>query len=47
MSQDKNQEIPSSSQENTHEINELNQAVKESDASGAADAIKEANAEKM
>ncbi|MBU3585686.1 nucleotide exchange factor GrpE [Polynucleobacter sp. AM-26B4] len=40
MSQDKNQEIPSSSQENTHEINELNQAAKESDASGAADAAK-------
>jgi molecular chaperone GrpE len=40
MSQDKNQETPSSSQENTHEINELNQAAKESDASGAADAPK-------
>ena len=40
MSQDKNQETPSSSQENTHEINELNQAAKESDASGAADAAK-------
>jgi molecular chaperone GrpE len=40
MSQDKNQETPSSSQENTHEINELNQAAKESDPSGAADAAK-------
>ncbi len=40
MSQDKNQETPSSSQENTHEINELNQAAKESDVSGAADAPK-------
>jgi molecular chaperone GrpE len=40
MSQDKNQETPSSSQENTHEINELNQAAKESDASSAADAAK-------
>jgi molecular chaperone GrpE len=40
MSQDKNQEAPSSTQENTHEINELNQATKESDASGAADAAK-------
>ncbi len=40
MSQDKNQETPSSSQENTHEINELNQAAKESDAFGAADAPK-------
>lgn len=40
MSQDKNQETPSSAQENTHEINELNQAAKESDASGAADAAK-------
>lgn len=40
MSQDKNQEAPSSTQENTHEINELNQAAKESDASGAADAAK-------
>lgn len=39
MSQDKNQETPSSTQENTHEINELNQAAKESDAS-AADAAK-------
>jgi molecular chaperone GrpE len=40
MSQDKNQETPSSSQENTHEINELNQAAKELDASNAADAAK-------
>ncbi|QWD88649.1 nucleotide exchange factor GrpE [Polynucleobacter sp. MWH-CaK5] len=40
MSQDKNQEAPSTSQENTHEINELNQAAKESDVSGAADAAK-------
>ena len=40
MSQDKNQETPSPAQENTHEINELNQAAKESDASGAADAAK-------
>jgi molecular chaperone GrpE len=40
MSQDKNQEAPSSKQENTHEINELNQAAKESDASSAADAAK-------
>ncbi len=38
MSQDKNQETPSSKQENTHEINELNQAAKESGASNAADA---------
>ncbi len=40
MSQDKNQEAPSSKQENTHEINELNQAAKESDTSSAADAAK-------
>ena len=40
MSQDKNQEAPSSAQENTHEINELNHAAKESDASGAADTAK-------
>ena len=40
MSQDKNQETPSPKQENTHEINELNQAAKESDASSAADAAK-------
>ncbi|OXL15648.1 nucleotide exchange factor GrpE [Polynucleobacter cosmopolitanus] len=33
MSQDKNQEIPSSAQENTHEINELNQAAEASDPS--------------
>lgn len=33
MSQDKNQETPSSSQENTHEINELNQAAEASDPS--------------
>ena len=38
MSQDKNQEIPSSKQENTLEINELNQVAKESDTSSAADA---------
>jgi len=40
MSQDKNQEAPSSKQENTHEINELNQAAKESGASSTADAAK-------
>jgi molecular chaperone GrpE len=40
MSQDKNQETPSPKQENTHEINELNQAAKESDASSAADVAK-------
>ena len=40
MSQDKNQETPTPSQENTHEINELSQATKESDVSGAADAAK-------
>jgi len=33
MSQDKNQETPSSAQENTHEINELNQAAQASDPS--------------
>lgn len=33
MSQDKNQETPSSAQENTHEINELNQAAEASDSS--------------
>ena len=38
MSQDKNQEVPSSKQENTHEINELNQAGQESNPSMAADA---------
>jgi molecular chaperone GrpE len=38
MSQDKNQEAPSSKQENTHEINELNQAAQSSDSSKAADA---------
>ena len=38
MSQDKNQEAPSSKQENTHEINELNQAAQASDPSKAADA---------
>lgn len=38
MSQDKNQETPSSAQENTHEINELNQAAQASDPSKAADA---------
>jgi molecular chaperone GrpE len=37
MSQDKNQETPSPKQENTHEINELNQAAKASDPSKAAD----------
>ena len=37
MSQDKNQETPSSTQENTHEINELNQAAQDSDPSKAAD----------
>jgi molecular chaperone GrpE len=40
MSQDKNQETPSPKQENTHEINELNQDAKESDASSAADVAK-------
>jgi molecular chaperone GrpE len=40
MSQDKNQEAPSSKQENTHEINELNQSAKELDTSSAADAAK-------
>jgi molecular chaperone GrpE len=38
MSQDKNQEASSSKQENTHEINELNQAAQESNPSMAADA---------
>jgi molecular chaperone GrpE len=38
MSQDKNQETPSSAQENTPEINELNQAAQASDPSKAADA---------
>ncbi len=38
MSQDKNQEVPSSKQENTHEINELNQAAQESNPSKPADA---------
>jgi molecular chaperone GrpE len=38
MSQDKNQEAPSSAQENTHEINELNKASQASDPSKAADA---------
>ncbi len=38
MSQDKNQEASSSKQENTHEINELIQAVQESNPSMAADA---------
>jgi molecular chaperone GrpE len=37
MSQDKNQEAPSSTQENTHEINELNQADQASGPSKAAD----------
>lgn len=39
MSQDKNQETPSTKQENTHEINELNQAAQDSDPSKAADAV--------
>jgi molecular chaperone GrpE len=38
MSQDKNQEASSSKQENTHEINELNQAAQEPNPSMAADA---------
>jgi molecular chaperone GrpE len=38
MSQDKNQEVPSSKQENTHEINELNQVGQESNPSKVADA---------
>jgi molecular chaperone GrpE len=38
MSQDKNQEAPSSKQENTHEINELNQSAQASNPSKAADA---------
>jgi len=38
MSQDKNQEAPSSAQEKTHEINELNKASQASDPSKAADA---------
>jgi len=38
MSQDKNQEAPSSAQENTHEINELNKTSQASDPSKAADA---------
>jgi molecular chaperone GrpE len=42
MSQDKNQEAPSSKQENTHEINELNQADQASDPSKAADAANQA-----
>jgi molecular chaperone GrpE len=37
MSQDKNQEVPSSAQENTHEINELNQADQASDPSNPGD----------
>ena len=37
MSQDKNQETPSSAQENTHEINELNQADQASDPSNPGD----------
>ncbi len=37
MSQDKNQEAPSSAQENTHEINELNQADQASDPSNPGD----------
>jgi molecular chaperone GrpE len=37
MSQDKNQETPSSTQENTHEINELNQADRASDSSNPGD----------
>jgi molecular chaperone GrpE len=42
MSQDKNQEAPSSKQDNTHEINELNQADQVSDPSKAADAANQA-----
>ena len=42
MSQDKNQEAPSSKQENTHEINELSQADQASDPSKAADAANQA-----
>jgi molecular chaperone GrpE len=42
MSQDKNQEAPSSKQENTHEINELNQADQASGPSKAADAANQA-----
>jgi molecular chaperone GrpE len=38
MSQHKNQEASSSKQENTHEINELNQAAQEPNPSMAADA---------
>jgi molecular chaperone GrpE len=38
MSQDKNQDSPSSTQENTHEINELDQAAQELNPSKAADA---------
>ncbi len=37
MSQDKNQEAPSSAQENTHEINELNQADQASNPSNPGD----------
>ncbi len=37
MSQDKNQEAPSSAQENTYEINELNQADQASDPSNPGD----------
>lgn len=37
MSQDKNQEAPSSAQENTHEINELNQVDQASDPSNPGD----------
>jgi molecular chaperone GrpE len=37
MSQDKNQETPTPKQENTHEINELNQAAQESDPSKLAE----------
>jgi molecular chaperone GrpE len=38
MSQDKNQEVPSSTQEFTHEINELNQAAQELNPSKSVDA---------
>jgi molecular chaperone GrpE len=38
MSQDKNQEVPSSTQEITHEINELNQAAQELNPSKSVDA---------
>jgi molecular chaperone GrpE len=37
MSQDKNQEVPSPKQDNTHEINELNQSAQDLDTPKAAD----------